>query len=74
LAENWQLSPVTVKRGARIGAHATVCPGVTVGERAFVKAHANVTKDVPAYAHVQGNPARIVKFSTEKLERVPDEM
>lgn len=66
LAGNWKLTPVTVKRGARIGAHATICPGVTIGERAFVKAHANVTKNVPAYAHVQGNPARIVKLAVPK--------
>jgi UDP-2-acetamido-3-amino-2,3-dideoxy-glucuronate N-acetyltransferase len=47
-----------VKRGASIGANATVVCGSTVGEYAFVGAGAVVTKDVPAYALVVGNPAR----------------
>jgi UDP-2-acetamido-3-amino-2,3-dideoxy-glucuronate N-acetyltransferase len=49
-----------VKRGASIGANATVVCGVTVSECAFVAAGAVVTKDVPAYAIVAGVPARIV--------------
>jgi UDP-2-acetamido-3-amino-2,3-dideoxy-glucuronate N-acetyltransferase len=48
-----------VKRGASIGANATVVCGHTVGEYAFVGAGAVVTKDVPPYAMVYGNPARI---------------
>jgi UDP-2-acetamido-3-amino-2,3-dideoxy-glucuronate N-acetyltransferase len=47
-----------VKRGASIGANATVVCGVTLGEYAFVGAGAVVTKDVPAYALVVGVPAR----------------
>ena len=47
-----------VKRGASIGANATVVCGSTVGEYAFIGAGAVVTKDVPAYALVMGNPAR----------------
>jgi UDP-2-acetamido-3-amino-2,3-dideoxy-glucuronate N-acetyltransferase len=48
-----------VKRGASIGANATVVCGVTLHESAFVAAGAVVTKDVPAYAIVAGVPARI---------------
>jgi len=48
-----------VKRGATIGANATVVCGHTLGTFAFVGAGAVVTKDVPAYAIVYGNPARI---------------
>ena len=48
-----------VKKGASIGANATVVCGVTIGEYAFVGAGAVVTKDVPAYALIYGNPAKI---------------
>ena len=48
-----------VKRGASIGANATIVCGTTVGESAFVGAGAVVTKDIPDYAVVHGNPATI---------------
>lgn len=48
-----------VKKGASIGANATVVCGITIGEYAFVGAGAVVTKDVPAYALVYGSPARV---------------
>lgn len=47
-----------VKKGATIGANATIVCGITIGEYAFIGAGAVVTKDVPAYALVMGNPAR----------------
>jgi acetyltransferase-like isoleucine patch superfamily enzyme len=49
-----------VMTGASIGANATILPGITIGCFAMVGAGAVVTKDVPDYAVVQGNPARIV--------------
>jgi UDP-2-acetamido-3-amino-2,3-dideoxy-glucuronate N-acetyltransferase len=49
----------TVKRGASIGANATVVCGVTLGEYCFVGAGSVVTRDVPPYAMVYGNPARV---------------
>lgn len=48
-----------VKKGASIGANATIVCGTTIGARAFVGAGSVVTKDVPDYAMVYGNPARI---------------
>lgn len=47
-----------VRRGATIGANATIVCGIKIGKYAFIGAGAVVTKDVPAYALVYGNPAR----------------
>src|SRR4029077_7511182 len=54
-----------VKRGASIGANATIICGHTIGEYAFVGAGAVVTKDVPPHAVVVGNPATIRGFACE---------
>ena len=54
--------PVVIKKGAWIGAGATVLPGVTVGAHAIVGAASVVTHDVPDYAVAVGNPARVVKM------------
>ena len=59
-----------VKRGASIGANATVVCGVTLHECAFVAAGAVVTRDVPPYAMVAGVPARIVGYMCERGERL----
>lgn len=55
----------TVKAGASIGGGATILPGVTIGKSAMVGAGAVVTKSVPDYAVVVGNPARIVRHLTD---------
>ena len=60
-----------VRRGATIGANATVVCGTTLGEYAFVGAGAVVTKDVPAYALVAGVPARRVGWMCQCGERLP---
>jgi len=54
-----------VRRGASIGANATVVCGVEIGEWAFVAAGAVVTRDVPPYALVAGVPARVVGWTCE---------
>lgn len=54
-----------VKRGATIGANATIVCGHTLGEHSFVGAGSVVTKDVPAYAVVYGNPAQIHGWACE---------
>ncbi|HZR96300.1 MAG TPA: acyltransferase [Gaiellaceae bacterium] len=56
----------TIRRGARVGGGAILCPGIEVGEEAFVGAGAVVTRDVPPRTVVVGNPARV-------LRDVPDE-
>jgi len=56
----------TIRRGARVGAGAVLCPAVEIGEEAFVGAGAVVTKDVAPRTLVVGNPAR-------PLRAVPDD-
>ena len=53
-----EFRPTLVKKGATIGANATIICGVTVGEYAMIGAGAVVTKDVPDYALIVGNPGR----------------
>jgi UDP-2-acetamido-3-amino-2,3-dideoxy-glucuronate N-acetyltransferase len=62
--------PTLVKRGASIGANATVVCGVTLGEFAFVGAGAVITSDVPAYALMVGVPARRVGWMCQCGERL----
>ena len=65
--------PTIVKRGATIGANATVVCGVTIGEWAFVAAGAVVTKDVPSYALVAGVPARQIGWACRCGVRLKEE-
>lgn len=58
---DWQVERTTVKRGASIGSSSTLLCGVTIGEGAIVGAGSVVTKDVPPYCIVAGNPARILR-------------
>jgi acetyltransferase-like isoleucine patch superfamily enzyme len=55
----------TIRRGARVGGGAVLCPGVEIGEEAFVGAGAVVTKDVPPRMLVVGNPARVLREGPE---------
>jgi acetyltransferase-like isoleucine patch superfamily enzyme len=61
----------TIRRGARVGGGAILCPGVEIGEEAFVGAGAVVVRNVPARAVVVGNPARVLRSvpADELLER-----
>lgn len=52
--KNFKLEPITIKRGASIGANVTILPGVTIGENALIGAGAVVTKDVEANNKVIG--------------------
>lgn len=55
--KDWKLEAVIIKKGASIGANATILPGVTIGENAMIGAGSVVTKDVPAHKTFIGNPA-----------------
>ena len=60
----------TIRRGARVGVGAVLCPGVEIGEEAFVGAGAVVVRDVPPAVVVVGNPARVLRdVAREELLR-----
>ena len=59
---DWQITPTHVCRGASVGANATIVCGVTIGAYAMVAAGSVVTRDVPPFALVRGNPARLVGY------------
>ncbi len=58
---DWTCTPTLVKRGASIGSGATLLAGIVIGEGAMVGAGSVVTKDVPPYSVVAGNPARVFR-------------
>lgn len=62
-------APVTIGDGVWIGFGSVIMKGVTIGDGAVVASHAVVTKDVPPYAVVGGNPARIISRRDEVLEK-----
>ena len=59
--KDWVCTPTLVKQKAAIGSNATIMCGITIGEGALVGAGAVVTKDVPPYTIVTGNPAKILR-------------
>ena len=69
-ADDWVVSETLVKKGASIGANAVLVCGITVGKWAMIGAGAVVTKDVPDYALVVGNPARVIGYVDEDGNRV----
>lgn len=58
----WKVVPTLVRRGASIGANATIVCGVTLGPYSMVAAGSTVTNDVPPHALVIGSPARVVSY------------
>jgi UDP-2-acetamido-3-amino-2,3-dideoxy-glucuronate N-acetyltransferase len=70
ISRKHELKPTLVKKGATIGANATILCGHTIGTYAFIAAGAVVTRDVPDYALVQGNPARIAGWMCECAHRL----
>jgi acetyltransferase-like isoleucine patch superfamily enzyme len=65
-APELELDGPTLRRACRVGGGAVLCPGVEIGEEAFVAAGALVTADVPARAVVMGVPARQVREVPEQ--------
>ena len=59
--DDWSIVPTLVRKGASIGANATIVCGVTIGENALVAAGSVVTRDVPPSSLVMGSPARVIR-------------
>lgn len=66
-AADWQCESTFVCKGAAIGSGVTILAGVTIGEGALVGAGSVVTKDVPAFAIVAGNPATVLRREFERV-------
>ena len=73
--------PIVIKDDVWIGERAIILPGVTIGRGSIVGAGAIVTKDVPDFAIVAGNPAKVIKYRVERrivgptavgMERLPE--
>jgi UDP-2-acetamido-3-amino-2,3-dideoxy-glucuronate N-acetyltransferase len=65
-------STTVIEKGASIGANATILSGVTVGAYSMIGAGSVVTKNVPSFSLVVGNPARIVGWINEKGEKISE--
>lgn len=68
----WVLEKTLVKKGATIGSNSAILCGIQIGNYAFVGAGSVVTKDVPDYAIVVGNPARIRGYACCCGKKLPD--
>jgi UDP-2-acetamido-3-amino-2,3-dideoxy-glucuronate N-acetyltransferase len=65
-SQHQEQGSVTVKKGARLGASTSILPGITIGEFAVTGMGAVITRDVPAFAMVNGNPAKILGWVDRK--------
>lgn len=72
--EGWKVIKTLVKKGASIGAHATIVCDTTLGEYCMIGSGAVVTRDVPAHGLVIGNPARLVGFVCRCGEPLKNEL
>ena len=68
--DDWVVSPTLVGYGASIGANAVLVCGIRVGKWAMIGSGAVVTRDVPDYGLVVGNPARLIGYVDENGQRV----
>ena len=72
-ATDWVVTPTLIKKGAALGANSTIVCGVTIGEWAMIGSGSVVTRDVPAYGLVVGNPARLIGYVCACGERLKDD-
>jgi acetyltransferase-like isoleucine patch superfamily enzyme len=71
-AADWTMSTTRIREGASLGANSTIVCGVTVGRWAMVGAGAVVTRDVPDFGLVVGNPARLIGYVCKCGQRIPE--
>lgn len=74
-ADDWEVSTIKIGKGAAIGGHSTLTPGVRIGQWAMAGSGSVITKDVPDFALVYGNPAKIRGFVCKcgkKLEKISE--
>ena len=69
---DWEVDKILVKKGASVGAGSVILPGITIGEFAMVGAGSVVTKDVPDYGLVYGNPAELQGYVDKTGKKVRD--
>ena len=67
---DFELYPTRIKKGASIGAHATIVCGTEIGEYAMIGAGAVVTRNIPKYALAYGNPAQIRGYVARNGEKL----
>lgn len=65
--QDWVVERTLVKKGASIGSGCTILSKITIGEGAIVGAGSTITKDVPAYAIVAGNPAKVLRYQETEV-------
>ncbi len=70
--DDWKITPTVVKYGASIGAGSVIVCGITIGAFALVGSGSVVTRDVPPYALVFGNPARLQGYVCRSAHRLSD--
>ncbi len=68
----YRLGEIHIGKGVMVGMETMIMPGVTIGDGAIVGAKSLVTKDIPPYAVVTGQPARVVKQIAEREVEKPD--
>lgn len=71
-ATDWVISRTLIREGAALGANATIVCGITIGRWAMVGSGAVVTRDVPDFGLVVGNPARLIGYVCKCGDRIPD--
>jgi acetyltransferase-like isoleucine patch superfamily enzyme len=67
--DDWKVEYTVIKKGASIGSGATILSQIIIGENAIIGAGSVVTKDVPPNSIVAGNPARVLRYIDQSVER-----
>lgn len=71
-ANDWHVTTIHINQGASIGGHSVILPGVTIGQFALAGSGSVITKDVPDFALIYGNPARIKGFVCRCGKKIKD--